>query len=145
MGTGFGGYSALYAACYNPTLYKCAISTSGYINLFAYFKQFPPYYSSNKQLYYRIIGNPEKEYELFKAISPLFHADKIRMPLLMFQGGKDIYNNVADVNQFVQKLKNNEVKVQYVLKENEGRRFRKMENIIESYQLIEQFLKENLK
>ena len=67
------------------------------------------------------------------------------MPLLMFQGGKDIYNNVADVNQFVQKLKNNEVKVQYVLKENEGRRFRKMENIIESYQLIEQFLKENLK
>ena len=145
MGTGFGGYSALYAACFNPTLYKCAISSSGYINLFTYFKEFPPYYNSYKQLYYKIIGDPQKEYELFKAISPLFHADKIRMPILMFQGGKDRYNSLTDVNQFVQKLKSNNVNLQYVLKEDEGRRFRKDENVVEFYQVIERFLKEQLK
>src|SRR5690606_17227399 len=33
MGSGFGGYSALYAAAFNPSLFKCAISTSGYSNL----------------------------------------------------------------------------------------------------------------
>lgn len=145
MGTGFGGYSALYAACFNPTLYKCAISSSGYINLFAYFKEFPPYFNSYKQLYYKIIGDPQKEYELFKAISPLFHAEKIRMPILMFQGGKDRYNNMTDVNHFVQKLKSNNVEFQYVLKEDEGRRFRKDEHVIEFYQTIENFLKEQLK
>ena len=145
MGTGFGGYSALYAACFNPTLYRCAVSSSGYINLFTYFKEFPPYSNSYKQLYYKIVGDPQKEYELFKAISPLFHAEKIRMPILMFQGGKDRYNTMTDVNQFVQKLKSNNVNLQYVLKEDEGRRFKKDENIIEFYQVIEKFLKEQLK
>jgi dipeptidyl aminopeptidase/acylaminoacyl peptidase len=144
MGTGFGGYSALYAACFNPTMYKCAISSSGYINLFTYFKEFPPYYNSYKQLYYKIIGDPQKEYELFKAISPLFHAEKIRMPILMFQGGKDRYNTMTDVNQFVQKLKSNNVNLQYVWKDDEGRKFRKEENIIEFYQIIETFLKEQM-
>ena len=144
MGTGFGGYSALYAACFNPTLYKCVISSSGYINLFTYFKEFPPYYNSYKQLYYKIIGDPQKEYELFKAISPLFHADKIRMPILMFQGGKDRYNTMTDVNQFVQKLRSNNVQLKYIYKEEEGRRFRKEENIIEFYQNIEMFLNEQL-
>lgn len=145
MGTGFGGYSALYAACFNPTLYKCAISSSGYINLFTYFKEFPPYYNSYKQLYYKIVGDPQKEYELFKAISPLFHADKIRMPVLMFQGGRDRYNTMTDVNQFVQKLRSNNVELHYVFKEDEGKRFRKEENIIDFYQNIEAFLNEQLK
>ena len=145
MGTGFGGYSALYAACFNPTMYKCAISSSGYINLFTYFKELPPYYNSYKQLYYKIIGDPQKEYELFKAISPLFHAEKIRMPILMFQGGKDRYNTMTDDNQFVQKLKSNNVDLQYVWKEDENRKFKKEENIIEFYQIIETFLKEQMK
>ncbi|MFZ4863743.1 S9 family peptidase [Sphingobacterium sp. Mn56C] len=145
MGTGFGGYSALYAACFNPTLYKCAISASGYTNLFTYFKEIPSYYQTYNQLYYKIIGNPMKEYELFKAISPLFHAEKVSMPILMFQGGRDKYNSLNDVNQFVQKIKNNNVKVQYVFKEDEGRRFKNDENIVGYYQQIERFLSEQLR
>lgn len=144
MGTGFGGYSALYAACFNPTLYKCAISSSGYTNLFTYLKEIPPYYQPYLQLYYNIIGDPTKEYELFRAISPLFHAEKVRMPILMFHGGKDRFNSLTDVNQFVQKVKNNNVTVRYVFKEDEGRRFKKDENVIEYYQMIEQFLKEQM-
>lgn len=144
MGTGFGGYSALYAACFNPTLYKCAISASGYTNLFTYLKEIPPYYQPYLQLYYNIIGDPTKEYELFKATSPLFHAEKVRMPILMFHGGRDRFNSLTDVNQFVQKVKKNNVTVNYVFKEDEGRRFKKDENVIEYYQMIEQFLKEQM-
>ncbi len=145
MGTGFGGYSALYATCFNPTLYKCAISSSGYTNLFTYFKEIPPYYQSYTRLYHRIIGNPHKESDLFKAISPLFHAEKIRTPLLIFQGGKDRYNSATDVNQFVQRVKNNNVPVRYIYNKDEGKRIRKEENIIAYYQEIEQFLDTHLK
>ena len=145
MGTGFGGYSALYAACFNPTLYKCAISTSGFTNLFTYLKEIPPYYHQYLNLYHQIIGDPSKEYDLFKATSPLFHADKVSMPILMFQGGRDRYNSIADVNQFVQKVKNKNVPIKYIYKEDEGRRFRKEENIVEYYQEVELFLKEHLK
>ncbi|QBR12611.1 S9 family peptidase [Sphingobacterium sp. CZ-2] len=145
MGSGFGGYSALYAAAFNPGLYKCAISSSGYSNLFTYFREIPAHLQHYVQLYYRIIGNPEKESELFQAISPVFHADKVRMPVLFFQGGKDKYSSVTDANQFVGKLKANNVPVRYVFKKDEGKRFRNEENVVEYYQEIERFLAENLR
>ena len=145
MGTGFGGYSALYAAAFNPSLYKCAISSSGYSNLFTYFREIPPHLKHYVQLFYRIIGNPEKEPDLFQAISPIFHADKVRIPVLFFQGGKDKYSSVTDANQFVGKLKSNEIPVRYVFKKDEGKRFRNEENIVEYYQEIEKFLGQYLK
>jgi len=140
MGTGFGGYSALYAAAFNPSLYRCAISSSGYSNLFTYFREIPPHLKHYVQLFYRIIGNPETEPELFQAISPIFHADKVRIPVLFFQGGKDKYSSVTDANQFVGKLKSNEIPVRYIFKKDEGKRFKNEENIVEYYQEIEKFL-----
>ncbi|WP_312697491.1 alpha/beta hydrolase family protein [Sphingobacterium mizutaii] len=145
MGTGFGGYSALYAAAFNPSLYKCAISSSGYSNLFTYFREIPPHLKHYVQLFYRIIGNPETEPELFQAISPIFHADKVRIPILFFQGGKDKYSSVTDANQFVGKLKGNEVPVRYIFKKEESKRFKNEENIVEYYQEIEKFLAVYLK
>lgn len=145
MGTGFGGYSALYAACFHPTLYKCVVSSSGYTNLFTYFKEIPPYFQTRIQLYHQIIGDPQKESDLFKAISPLFHAENIRTPLLIFQGGKDRFNSTTDINQLVQRVKNNNVPVRYIYNQDEGKRFRKEENIITYYQEIEQFLSTHLK
>jgi len=145
MGYGFGGYSALYAACFNSSLYACAISNSGYTNLFTYFKQVPPYFKPYVQFYYQVIGNPETESDLFKAISPVFHSDKVKIPIFMVQGGRDKFSSVNDANQFVQRLKNNNVPVRYIVKEDEGKRFRNEENVVTYYQELEQFLDMYLK
>src|SRR5690606_10578932 len=145
MGSGFGGYSALHAATYNSSFYKCAISMSGYTNLFTYFKEIPPHQQQYVRLFYNIIGDPSREYEMFKAISPVFHADKVKIPVLFAQGGNDRFSSLTDANQFVQKLKNNNVPIRYIYKEDEGRRFRSEENIIYYYQEVEAFLKDYLK
>lgn len=145
MGVGFGGYSALHAAAFNPSLYQCAVTSSGYSNLFTYFREIPPHLSHYVQLFYHIIGNPETESELFQSISPVFHADKVRIPVLYFQGGKDKFSAVTDANQFVGKLKGNEIPVRYIFKKEEGKRFRNAENVIEYYQEIEKFLEQHLK
>lgn len=144
MGTGFGGYAALSGVTFNSSFYKCAIAMSGYTNLFTYFREIPPYYKQYVQLYYSIIGNPNRESELFKAISPLFHADKVKRPVLFAQGGKDRFSSVNDANQFVQRLKNNNIPVKYIYKEEEGRRFKNEENIVLYYQEVEKFLANNL-
>ncbi|MFD2968384.1 S9 family peptidase [Sphingobacterium bambusae] len=141
MGTGFGGYSALHAATYNSSFYRCAVSMSGYTNLFTYFKEIPPYQQQYVRLFYNIIGNPTKEYEMFKAISPVFHADRVKIPVLFAQGGSDRYSSLTDANQFVQKLKNNKVPIKYIYREEEGRRFKSEENIINYYQEVETFLR----
>lgn len=140
MGAGFGGYSALHAAAFNPSLYQCAITSSGYSNLFTYFREIPPHLNQYVQLFYHIIGNPETESELFQSISPVFHADKVRIPVLFFQGGKDKFSSVTDANQFVGKLKSNEIPVRYIFKKDEGKRFKNAENVVEYYQEIEAFL-----
>ncbi|WP_437921812.1 prolyl oligopeptidase family serine peptidase [Sphingobacterium sp. LRF_L2] len=144
MGTGFGGYSALHAATYNSSFYRCAISMSGYTNLFTYFKEIPPHQKQYVRLFYNIIGNPNKEYELFKAISPVFHADRVKIPVLFAQGGSDRYSSLTDANQFVQKLKNNNVPIKYIYREDEGRRFKSEENIVSYYQEVEAFLQKYL-
>ncbi|KGE15637.1 alpha/beta hydrolase family protein [Sphingobacterium deserti] len=144
MGTGFGGYSALHAATYNSSFYRCAISMSGYTNLFTYIREIPPHQQQYLRLVYNIIGNPSKEYEMFKAISPVFHADRVKIPVMFAQGGSDRFSSLTDANQFVQKLKNNNVPVKYIYKEEEGRRFRSEENIINYYQEVEAFLSKYL-
>ncbi|MFD1768214.1 S9 family peptidase [Sphingobacterium suaedae] len=144
MGSGFGGYSALHAATYNSSFYRCAVSMSGYTNLFTYFKEIPPHQQQYVRLFYNIIGNPSKEYEMFKAISPVFHADKVKIPVLFAQGGNDRFSSLTDANQFVQKLKNNNVPIKYIYREDEGRRFKSEENIINYYQEVEAFLKDYL-
>lgn len=144
MGSGFGGYAALHGATYNSSFYKCAISMSGYSNLFTYFREIPPHHQQYVRLFYKIIGNPTTEYEMFKAISPVFHADKVRIPVLFAQGGKDRFSSLTDANQFVQKLKNNNVPIKYIYREEEGRRFRNEENIINYYQEVEDFLNKYL-
>lgn len=140
MGTGFGGYAALHAACFNPSLYAGVISSSGYSNFFTFFREVPPHHKRYLQMYYQILGNPEKETDLFRAISPVFHAEKVRRPVLYFQGGQDRYSSVTDANQFVAKLKQNRVPVRYVFKEDEGKQFMKEENVVLYYQEIESFL-----
>jgi len=145
MGRGFGGYSALHAATFNTSLFTCAISSSGYSNLFTFFKEVPPYLQQYMQLFYEIIGNPQIEPELFRSISPVFHADRVKIPVMFVQGGRDKYSSLTDVNQFVQTLKNNHIPVKFLYKEEEGKLFKKDENIISYYLEIEDFLQKYMK
>lgn len=144
FGEGFGGYAALFAACFQSSKFKCAASISGYTNLFTYFRDVPPFFKPYLQKFYQVIGNPTTESDLFKAISPVFHADKVSIPVFLVQGGKDRYNSVTDANLFVQKIQQNKVPVTYLLMDDEGKRFKNDAHIIQSYQELENFLKVNL-
>ncbi|TMZ33240.1 S9 family peptidase, partial [Klebsiella pneumoniae] len=92
-----------------------------------------------------IIGNPQIEPELFRSISPVFHADRVKIPVMFVQGGRDKYSSLTDVNQFVQTLKNNHIPVKFLYKEEEGKLFKKDENIISYYLEIEDFLQKYMK
>ncbi|WP_379025764.1 S9 family peptidase [Parapedobacter deserti] len=144
-GAGFGGYSALHGACFNSELYACAASYSGFTNLFTYLKEIPPHLKPYLQMYYEIIGNPEKESDLIKAMSPVFHTDNIRIPVFIAQGGKDSWSAVNETNQFVQKLKKRKIPITYILREEEGRYFRDEENRIQFYTELGAFFDKYLK
>ncbi len=144
-GTGFGGYIALNNAFTNPNLYVCAASNAGVINLFCYLKAIPPYLKADLQMYYDIIGNPDTDAEYMRQASPVFHSDKINMPVFIAQNTKDIYVNSNEVIQFVKELKKRNVPVTYLEKQENFFSVNGDENRKKMYAALEQFLANNLK
>lgn len=144
-GVGFGGYSALHGACFNSDLYACVASYAGFTNLFTQLKEIPPHRKPYLQMYYEIIGNPETESHRIRHMSPVFHSDQIRVPVLLAQGGRDSRNTATESRLFVHKLRKRKIPVQYILYEAEGRYFRKEENLIGFYEELGRFFDEHLK
>jgi len=147
FGAGFGGFSALYGVSFQPQLYNCAIVQHGLINFFTYIKDAPPFYKPKVKMMYEMVGDPETDAASLRAISPVFHTDKIRVPLLIFQGAKDDRANISELNQFVRELQkqNGNENVKYFLKPNERTVFRSESNKIQMYTEIEKFLEHNMR
>ncbi|QEC51280.1 S9 family peptidase [Anseongella ginsenosidimutans] len=143
-GFSFGGYCALSGVVQHPGLYRCAVSYSGMTNLFTFLKDIPPYLEPIQQMIFNAVGHPEKDADYLRAVSPIFHTAEIKVPLLVAQGEKDPRVNVNETTQFVQKLRENGLEVNYILKKDEGHRFRKEENRLHFYAELEEFLAKNL-
>ncbi|MCJ8211619.1 S9 family peptidase [Mucilaginibacter sp. RS28] len=145
FGSGFGGFCALYGLAYHPELYNCAIVQYGLINFFTFIKDAPPFFKPKLKMIYEMVGNPETDADQLRAISPVFHPDKIKAPVLIFQGAKDPRANINELNQFVRELKRQKVPVTYVLKENERTYFRSEHNRTQMYAEIEKYLDNNMR
>jgi len=139
-GGSYGGYAVLAGLTKTPDLYACGIDYVGISNLFTFLKSVPPYWEPMRQMFYEMIGNPEKDREFLTEISPVFHADKITAPLFIAQGANDIRVNKSESDQMVEALKNRGIFVEYMVKENEGHGFNNEENRFEFYNTVEKFL-----
>lgn len=108
-------------------------------------KTIPPYWKPLLEMMCEMVGNPEKDQELLKSASPVFHVDKIRCPLFVAQGAKDPRVNIDKSDQIVEALKKRGVTVEYMVKENEGHGFHNEENRFDFYGAMEKFLATHLK
>lgn len=144
-GSGFGGNIAMNSAIQNPQIYKCAASSSGVLNLLSYIKSIPPFLKSNLQMYYDILGNPDTEFEYMRQASPVFHADKVNIPIFITQNVKDFRINSNDAIQFVKELKKRNATVTYYEKLDLPFSANREESRQKVYTALEQFLDSNLK
>ena len=143
-GGSFGGYTTLAGITFTPELYACAVDYVGVSNLLTFFNTIPPYWDQDRDMLYEMVGNPDTETEFLKAISPVFHVDKIRAPLLIVQGANDPRVNKAESDQMVEALKKRGIDVPYMVKDNEGHGFYNEENRFEYYRAMEQFFAKHL-
>lgn len=141
-GTGFGGFCAMNGLCFEPELYRCGASQSGFVNLFTYIKAVPPYYKPVLRMYYEMVGNPEEQIDYLRAVSPVFHTDKITDPVFISQDVKNPRANLNETNQFVKELKNRKVPITYVVRQHDQIT---QDEQIEFYSQLETFFSENLK
>jgi dipeptidyl aminopeptidase/acylaminoacyl peptidase len=94
---------------------------------------------------YREIGDPARDREMLRAISPLFHADRIRRPLLVLQGRNDPRVIKPESDEIVAAVRVNGVPVEYLVFDDEGHGFTKKKNQAEGYRAALNFLDRHLK
>jgi dipeptidyl aminopeptidase/acylaminoacyl peptidase len=143
-GGSYGGYATLAGVTLTPDLYAAAVDYVGVANLFTFMNTIPPYWKPYLKMMHEKVGDPEKDKELLRAASPVFHADRIKTPLFIAQGANDPRVNKNESDQMVEALRKRGVEVQYMVKANEGHGFHNEENQFDFYGAMEAFFKKHL-
>lgn len=145
MGGSYGGYMVAAALAFKPEVFDVGVDIFGVTNWVRTLQSIPPYWESFRKALYQEIGDPETQLEFLKATSPLFHADKIRKPLLVVQGANDPRVLKVESDEIVAAVKKNGVPVEYLIFDDEGHGFSKKKNQISAYSTILKFLDKHLK
>ena len=145
MGGSYGGYMVLAALAFKPEEFAVGVDLFGVSNWVRTLQSIPPYWESFRKSLYKEIGNPETDLENLKAVSPLFHADKIVRPLIVLQGANDPRVIKPESDEIVENIKKRKGVVEYVLFDDEGHGFTKKANEIRAYKSILDFLDRYLK
>ncbi|MEM7186558.1 MAG: S9 family peptidase [Bacteroidota bacterium] len=146
LGGSYGGYMTMAALTYAPEEFQVGVNIFGVTNWLRTLKSIPPWWESFKEALYTEMGDPNTQDSVrLKAISPLFHTEKVTKPLIVLQGAQDPRVLKVESDEIVEGVKNNGVPVEYVLFEDEGHGFVKKENQIEAYGRIKLFLDKYLK
>ncbi len=143
-GGSYGGYAALAGAAFTPEVYRCAVDVVGPSNLITLIRSIPPYWEPMKRIFDLRVGCVDTEEEFLKSRSPLFHADRIAVPLLIAQGANDPRVKQAEAEQIVAALRAKGKPVEYLLFPDEGHGFAKPENRLKFYAAAEAFLGKHL-
>jgi len=146
FGGSYGGYAALAGAAFTPELYRCAVDECGPSNLFTLLASIPPYWEVARSIFFTRVGNPDdpRDKEPLTRASPLFSADKIKVPLLIGQGANDPRVRQAEAEQIVDAIARHRGSALYVLYTDEGHGFVRPENRLDFTARMEKFLADNL-
>lgn len=146
-GASHGGYAVLRGMEKTPDLYTCGVDYCGVANIFTFMSSMPPYWKPFIKIikgYWYDVDDPHEKI-IAREVSPVFHIDKIKKPLLVIQGGNDPRVNINESDQIVEALRKRGFVVPYMVKYDEGHGFRKESNQIELYRTMLGFFAENLK
>jgi dipeptidyl aminopeptidase/acylaminoacyl peptidase len=145
-GGSYGGYATLCGIVYTPELYVAAVDMVGPSDVGYLLKSFPEYWKPVKKRWIRRIGvDAEKDQENNRRISPLYHVEKIRTPLLIAHGSNDPRVKQAASDQIVAAMREKKLPVTYIVYPDEGHGLGREPNILDFTQRMEEFLAHYLK
>jgi dipeptidyl aminopeptidase/acylaminoacyl peptidase len=145
IGGSYGGYMVMRAMTHTPDEFAVGVNIFGVTNWIRTLRSIPPWWESFKVALYEEMGDPNTADSVrHYAISPLFHADQVKNPVMVLQGSQDPRVLQVESDEMVEAIKAQGVPVEYVLFGDEGHGFVKKENQIEGYGQILEFLNTHL-
>ena len=138
MGGSYGGYMTMMALTKFPDMWAAGVAIVPYTNWFTELATEDP---ALREYDISIMGDPVENKALYEDRSPVNFLDRIKAPLLLIAGGNDVRDPRGETEQVVAAIKKNGGFVQVKIYENEGHQFSRIENQIDSWQRISDFLK----
>lgn len=127
MGGSYGGYVTLAAATKYSHRLVAAYSAVGISDFVNFLENTETYRRDLRRSEYGDERDPVTR-RFLDSISPLTHAEKIKIPLLVSQGKNDPRVNYTEAERIVKRVRANGTPVWYVLAEDEGHGFAKKVN-----------------
>lgn len=96
FGMSYGGYAAVMLGVRHPDLIRCAVSFAGISDLNLFVNERTTHGEGRKWAK-EYIGDPQTQYDLLKAQSPLYQIKDLSVPVLLLHGERD---KTVDVEHF---------------------------------------------
>ena len=140
MGGSYGGYITAAALAFHPDKFEAGIDIFGVTNWVRTLESIPAWWGAQRVALFDEMGDPATDAVRHRAISPLFHAEKIQRPLLVIQGANDPRVLQVESDELVEKVRANNVPVEYVVFPDEGHGFQRRANRIKAQESYLAFL-----
>ncbi len=93
-----------------------------------------------RQIDLATMGDPVKNKALYQDRSPINYIDQIKAPLILLAGGNDPSCPKSEAQQVVDAIKKRGGTVDFKVYENEGHGFARVENQVDAYKRVADFL-----
>jgi len=137
MGGSYGGYLSMMSVTKAPEVWAAGVPIVPFVNWFTEIENEDPVLQQSDLA---TMGDVVKNKALYEERSPINFIDHIKAPLLLLAGGHDPRCPKSETQQVVDAIKKRGGTVDYKIYENEGHGFARVENQIDAYKRVADFL-----
>jgi dipeptidyl aminopeptidase/acylaminoacyl peptidase len=138
MGGSYGGYLTMMGVTKAPELWAAGVPIVPFVNWFTEIQNEDPVLQQSDLA---TMGDLVTNKARYEERSPINFVDQIKAPLYLLAGGNDPRCPKEEAQQVVDAVKKRGGVVEYKVYENEGHGFAKVENQIDAYKRVADFLK----
>ncbi|MGA9529515.1 MAG: S9 family peptidase [Terriglobales bacterium] len=138
MGGSYGGYLTMMGVTKAPEMWAAGVPIVPFVNWFTEIQNEDPVLQQSDLA---TMGDPVKNKALFEDRSPINFVDQIKAPLYLLAGGNDPRCPKSEAQQVVDAVKKRGGVAEYKVYEDEGHGFSRVENQIDAYKRVAEFLK----
>jgi dipeptidyl aminopeptidase/acylaminoacyl peptidase len=137
MGGSYGGYLSMMAVTKAPDIWAAGVPIVPFVNWFTEIENEDPVLQQSDLA---TMGDVVKNKALYEDRSPINFIDQIKAPLMLLAGGHDPRCPKSETQQVVDAIKKRGGTVEAKIYENEGHGFARVENQIDAYRRVADFL-----
>jgi dipeptidyl aminopeptidase/acylaminoacyl peptidase len=141
MGGSYGGFMVLAALTEYPDRWAAGVDIVGIANFVTFLENTGDWRRKLREAEY---GSLDEDREFLESISPINNIADIAAPLFVLHGANDPRVPVSEAHQIVEEARERGVPVRELVFEDEGHGFSKLENRVEAYRAIVEFLDEHV-